>query len=175
MFHVKHVSYETLNSKCKKAFTCTMPKVFTSKNQKTGELGESIACKWLKNNGYGIVERNYTRKWGEIDIVAKKANKTHFIEVKSVSCAPDFFSHGRLVEIAVPLGGTLDRVNSQGSIDSSFRPEDNMHPEKLKRLYRTIEGYLASNNVLDEWQLDLLCVYIVHDTKKAKVTLFENV
>lgn len=133
-----------------------MPKVFTSKTQKTGALGESIACRHLQSKGYRVIERNYTRKWGEIDIVAEKSKRTHFIEVKCVSCV------------------TLDDINTANSTNT-FRPEENMHHEKLKRLYRTIEGYLASNNVLKEWQLDLLCVYIVHDTKKAKVTFFENI
>jgi len=59
-----------------------------SKSRKTGDLGESIACRFLINKGFSIVERNYLKKWGEIDIIAKKDGKAHFIEVKSVSCPP---------------------------------------------------------------------------------------
>ncbi len=60
-----------------------MPKVFTSEKQKIGELGENIAVKFLTKKGFFISERNYTKKWGEIDIIAEKNNKLYFIEVKS--------------------------------------------------------------------------------------------
>ena len=45
-----------------------MPKVFTSRSQRTGELGEKIAVKYLESKGFSVLERNYTKKWGEIDI-----------------------------------------------------------------------------------------------------------
>src|SRR3989344_3890108 len=62
-----------------------MPKVFTSKTQKIGEIGENLAIKFLMKHGFTILDRNYTKKWGEIDIVAEKESKIHFVEVKSVS------------------------------------------------------------------------------------------
>ena len=62
-----------------------MPKVFTSETQKKGEIGENIAVKFLMKHNFSIIERNYTKKWGEIDIIAEKSNKLYFIEVKSVS------------------------------------------------------------------------------------------
>ena len=62
-----------------------MPKVFTSETQKIGEIGENMAVKFLVKHGFSILDRNYTKKWGEIDIVAEKNNKLYFVEVKSVS------------------------------------------------------------------------------------------
>jgi putative endonuclease len=59
-----------------------MPKIFTSKTQIIGEIGENIAVKFLMKHNFQILERNYTKKWGEIDIVGKKLGKLHFIEVK---------------------------------------------------------------------------------------------
>ncbi|MBX4181397.1 YraN family protein, partial [Candidatus Parcubacteria bacterium] len=56
-----------------------------TEKRKLGDIGENIACDFLKNRGYTIVERNYLRKWGEIDIVARKGEVIHFVEVKSVS------------------------------------------------------------------------------------------
>ncbi len=47
-----------------------------------GDLGEDLACKFLLKKDFVIIERNYLRKWGEIDIIAKKNAKIHFIEVK---------------------------------------------------------------------------------------------
>ena len=113
-----------------------MPKVFTSSSQKTGEIGENIAVKFLMKHDFSILDRNYTKKWGELDIVAEKQNKLYFIEVKSVTR-----------EI-------LDDVIHETTSD--YRPEDNMHPWKMKRMARTIQIYLFSKNIPDnkEWQVD---------------------
>lgn len=48
-----------------------------------GKLGEDIACKYLEKNGYEIWGRNIDYKVSEIDIIAIKDKKYHFIEVKS--------------------------------------------------------------------------------------------
>ena len=49
----------------------------------TGESGESIAVKFLKKNGYKIIERNYRCNLGEIDIIARDGRVLAFIEVKA--------------------------------------------------------------------------------------------
>ncbi len=49
----------------------------------TGESGESIAVKFLKKNGYKILEQNYRCKLGEIDIIARDGRVLAFIEVKA--------------------------------------------------------------------------------------------
>jgi putative endonuclease len=33
-------------------------------------LGEEAACRYLKNKGYSILERNFRKSYGEIDIIA---------------------------------------------------------------------------------------------------------
>ena len=50
-----------------------------------GDTGEEVACKYLEARGFKVLERNYLRKWGEIDIIAEKAKRLYFVEVKSVS------------------------------------------------------------------------------------------
>ena len=133
-----------------------MPKIFTSEKQKIGEIGENIAVKFLVKHGFSILDRNYTKKWGEIDIVAEKAGKLYFIEVKSVSRE------------------TLDNVIHE-TLD--YKPEDNMHPWKLKRLSRTIQTYLLSKKISDEkeWQVDLLVVFLDIKNKKAKVKVVSDI
>ena len=54
-------------------------------HNKIGKIGEEIAVKYLRKEGYYIVERNYRNKFGEIDIIAAKNDYTIFIEVKSRS------------------------------------------------------------------------------------------
>jgi len=130
-----------------------MPKVFTSKSQKTGQMGEMLATMYLENHGFRIISRNYTRKWGEIDIITEKDDKLHFIEVKSVS-----------------------RERKQSSMYENYRPEENMHQLKLVRIYRTIQSYLMDKEIPDsvEWQLDLVCVYLDPVNRRAKIKKIEN-
>jgi Holliday junction resolvase-like predicted endonuclease len=133
-----------------------------------GDLGEDIACKYLKRKGFRILDRNYLRKWGEIDIVAEKGSITSFIEVKTVSRES---SKGG----SLPVGRQGSRVTSIQK--TAFRPEDNVHPAKLKRLYRAIQTYLLDNKVAEskEWRIDVACVYLDIPAKRAKVELIENV
>ena len=48
-----------------------------------GNLAEEKACKFLDENGFTIVERNFYSRFGEIDIIALKDEVLHFVEVKS--------------------------------------------------------------------------------------------
>ena len=132
-------------------------KKFTSNSQKIGELGEEIACKFLVKHGFSVLERNYTKKWGEIDIIAEKKEKIHFIEVKSVSKPSlDIVTHE-----------TLDQ----------YHPEYNMHPWKLKRLSRTIQTYFISKKIGEnkDWQFDLMVVFMDLKNKKAKIKIIEDI
>jgi putative endonuclease len=146
-----------LSNKCLNVSRDTIAmKNFTSEKQKIGKLGEDVACKYLKKKGFVILERNYTRKWGEIDIVSEKNNKLYFGEVKSVSC--DFLP------------------NLKDESPFAKRPEENMHPWKLKRLHKIIETYLISHRIGNKsWQLDLLLVYLDLNNRKAKVKVLENI
>ncbi len=48
-----------------------------------GDKAEELACGFLYDNGFMIVERNFYSRFGEIDIIATKDEVLHFIEVKS--------------------------------------------------------------------------------------------
>lgn len=130
-----------------------------TEKQKIGQIGEDSACKWLESRGYKVIERNYLKKWGEIDIIAKKGNKIHFVEVKAVSRE-------------IPDGD----VTHVTPIDS-YRAEDNMHPWKLERLGRTIQSYLLERNVSDEtnWQFDVITVHIDMSKRISRVFLLEDI
>jgi putative endonuclease len=125
-----------------------------TQKQQLGKLGEDLTCRFLIRNGFEVTERNYWQKCGEIDIIVKKANIIHFIEVKSVSC---------------------ENINDVS--DSGYRPEDNLHPWKLERLSRTIQVYLTENGVSDEtdWQFDVITIYIDIKSRVSRVNFLENI
>ncbi len=129
-----------------------MIRIFTSERQRTGELGELLAIKYLSEHGYVTRETNYSCRFGEIDIIAVSRGTIHFIEVKSVS------------------------RESKDQSKNNYLPEFNVSREKLKKLSRTIEVYI-SRNVSREtnFQVDIICVSIYRDLNKAYIKLFENI
>ncbi|HOD54385.1 MAG TPA: YraN family protein [Candidatus Cloacimonadota bacterium] len=54
-------------------------KINTTEN---GRFGEDLAVKYLTEQSYQIIERNYHIFGGEIDIIAQDGNELAFIEVK---------------------------------------------------------------------------------------------
>lgn len=51
--------------------------------KKIGKQGEDWAAAYLLEQDYQIIERNWRCRTGEIDIVAEKANKLIFVEVRT--------------------------------------------------------------------------------------------
>ena len=47
-----------------------------------GRFGEEEAAKYLRRHGYRIVETNYSCRFGEIDLIARKRGVIAFVEVK---------------------------------------------------------------------------------------------
>jgi putative endonuclease len=56
----------------------------TRARQRTGEIGERIACKRLEADGWLIIERNARTSAGEIDAIAMDASTLVFVEVKTM-------------------------------------------------------------------------------------------
>ena len=56
-----------------------------TEKRRVGDAGENLACRYLENKGYRIIERNFSCRSGEIDIIAALPSKNIlcFIEVKS--------------------------------------------------------------------------------------------
>jgi len=127
-----------------------------TRKREVGDKGEEVVCRYLEGKGYEIVGRNYLKPWGEIDIIAKKGSIISFVEVKSVS---------------------RSLSDSHKGSRETYRPEENMHPNKVKRLHRAIQTYLLDHKIQEgiEWQLDLACVYLDFNTHKARVEMLENV
>lgn len=84
-----------------------------------GILGEQIAIEYLKQQGYSILERNYTEKSGEIDIISRIKNVIVFVEVKR--------------RTGNKYGNGLESVT----------------PEKISRIIKTAELYLLRKKMSD--------------------------
>lgn len=140
-----------------------------TQKQKIGRLGEDIATKYLVNKGFSIICQNYLKKCGEIDIIAQKGKKLHFIEVKTVSHVT---SHGlNLCDVTL-----RPRRESGDSETDKYRAEDNIHEYKLKRLARTIQLYLLEKHAKGEpeWQFDAIVVRLDTKNHQAKVKFLED-
>lgn len=54
-----------------------------SSNLAVGMIGEELAVRYLKKKGFKILSKNYRAGRTEIDIIAQKKDKIHFVEVKT--------------------------------------------------------------------------------------------
>lgn len=104
-----------------------------NKKKKIGKLGEELAIKYLIDQGYKIIEKNFECKIGEIDIIAKDKNEIVFIEVKS-----------RKVLV---YGEPVDAVDTI----------------KKKHIYRTAQYFLLIHNALEVFtRIDVIEVYMMN-------------
>ncbi len=52
-------------------------------NKELGRRGEEIAVRYLQKKGYGLLDRNYYTRFGELDIICEKNKELIFVEVKT--------------------------------------------------------------------------------------------
>ncbi len=113
--------------------------------RKTGALGEKIACNFLGNNGYKIIETNYRCRDGEVDIVARQRDALVFVEVKTRKSL---------------IFGT---------------PEESITPAKMQKLKAVAEYYNQNHDDLpSEWRIDVVAIEINSAGKIARIELIEN-
>lgn len=122
-----------------------------TEKQKIGEIGENIAVKHLVKQRYKILDRNFRKPWGEIDIIAKKDNILYFVEVKSVSYETAKFN--------------------------DYDPENNVDDWKIKKLNRVIQSYLGYIKAPEEqqWQINIMAIFVDLKNKKAKIRITEDI
>ncbi len=125
-----------------------------SAKRRLGNVGEDIAATFLESRGFQILERNYLRTWGEIDIVAVKGDSVRFVEVKAVS---------------------RESLGSISREKEGYRPEEQVHPAKLRRLCRTAEMYMNEKGDERDFQIDVVTVYMDTKRRVARCRLYEQV
>ena len=90
-------------------------------SRQRGISGESIAARYLEQNGYEIIERNWYCRWGEIDIIAR---------------SPD----GILV---------FAEVKSCGESNKFGDPLEWITPSKIRKIVKSTRQFLFENEIDD--------------------------
>ena len=112
----------------------------------TAKLGEEIATNYLKNKGYKIIERNFRKGYGEIDIIATFQNTLVFIEVKTRTTAL--------------FGGALESIGYH----------------KLKSLIKTAQFYKMLHPKLPEaMRIDAILIDLNSNNEMANLEHVENI
>ena len=122
--------------------------------KRVGRIGESVAAQFLERKGFIILDRNYRKPWGEIDLIAEKAGVVRFVEVKTLS-------RESFPDISREM--------------SDYRPEEQVHPAKLRKIARTAELYMNGKRDDREYQIDVVGVFLNVKTRQARCRLFEQV
>ncbi len=102
-----------------------------------------------------VIERNFLRPWGEVDVICRFGQQLRFIEVKTISRA------------------TSNDEGSRGT--PNMTAEDHVHPAKLQRLARTVETYMADRPGDIDYQIDLVTVELDMRTRTARCKLYEQI
>lgn len=111
-----------------------------------GKRGEDIAVEFLKKKGHKILERNFRKSYGEIDIISIHQNTLVFTEVKT-------------------------RTSNQFGT-----PFESITSWKLKSLVKTAQLYKASHPKLPSaLRIDAVSVKLLENGEAESIEHMENV
>lgn len=100
-----------------------------AEHNELGKLGEDLAVEFLQNNGYTILETNWTFQKAEIDIIAQIEDTLAIVEVKTRS--------------SVELGLPQDFVNSK----------------KIKLLTKAVDNYVVEKKLDINVRFDIIAIH----------------
>ncbi|MCR4428886.1 MAG: YraN family protein [Caldiserica bacterium] len=110
-----------------------------------GPHGEKLAEKFLRRAGFRILERNFRRKGGEIDLVCVKNGVIVFVEVKTRKSL------------------------------ASGHPLESLTPFKKERLLRTGYQYLAEKQIFEKaFRFDLVAILLDTGGRVREIQHIEN-
>lgn len=114
-------------------------------NRDIGNFGEELAVKYLSNNGYFIMARNFRCRLGELDIIAKDKGYIAFIEVKT-------------------------RYN-----DYYGSPGEAVNYQKQTRIYRAAQTFISTNRLENNnFRFDVVEILIKLQNNKYNLKLIKN-
>lgn len=114
------------------------------KNAQTGKLGETIAVDFLIQQDFSILQTNFHSLYGEIDIIAQKNCKIHFVEVKT-------------------------RKNLSFGL-----PIQSYHYAKQQKIIKTAFIYLDKIQEKRSFQFDFISILLCQDNSVSEIYLMEN-
>jgi putative endonuclease len=110
-----------------------------------GTRSEQAAANFLKGLGYRIVARNFSCKFGELDLVAVDGRCVVFVEVRST-------------------GG-----------DDALRPALSVNTAKQRRLTRLAQYYLQRYKLQDHFgRFDVLAIHWPPDREEPEIMHYKN-
>lgn len=109
-----------------------------AEHNELGKFGEELAVEFLQQNGYDILETNWTFQKAEIDIIAQKDSTLAVIEVKTRS--------------SIVFG----------------LPQDFVKPKKIQLLVKAVNEYIVSNDLDVDVRFDIIAIYKEDNTYKIE-------
>lgn len=111
-----------------------------------GAKGENVAAKFLEEHGYVILDRNWNLHRGcEIDIVARKDDVFHFVEVKTRTS------------------------------DDRSAPVAAINREKMRNICKAVNAYRAKNGYrYSAYSIDSIGI-VFHSDDDVKIDMYENI
>jgi len=170
-----------------------------AKHNNIGKIGEEIAVKYLINNNFNILERNFNCREGEIDIICNKKEEIYRDRIfsNSVSCEIDNIVSDNQKIIGKCVTHEMKKKDNAKKIyfievksksvksfteiiennKDPFAPEKNFSFHKKQKMYKAIKYYLFKNDLnLDiDCDIMLVIVYINEKMKQGKVKIYESV
>ncbi|KKR02649.1 MAG: hypothetical protein UT29_C0001G0129 [Candidatus Yanofskybacteria bacterium GW2011_GWA1_39_13] len=133
---------------CGQKISDNLVKMTQGKTSELGFLAENLVARYLEKRGYTVLELNYRKPWGEIDIIALKEGILVFVEVKA-----------------------------NRKIIVGFEPELRANSSKMIKVVRTARTYLAEKKYdsEQEWQIDIISVGLDESKGVAKIKHFKNI
>jgi len=111
----------------------------------TGRLGESLAAEFLLGQGYAIVEKNYRKRYGEVDIIARDGDTLVFVEVKTRQ--------------STVFGTPFEAVDGR----------------KQRQLSRVAQEYLQSRGLIDApARFDVVAIRLDRDSRPTAIDHLKN-
>jgi putative endonuclease len=111
----------------------------------TGRRGESLALEFLIGLRYAIVEKNYRKQYGEVDIIARDGDTLVFIEVKTRQ--------------TTVFGTPFEAVDAR----------------KQRQISRIAQEYIQSHRLGDEpARFDVIAVRLERDNQPATIDHMKN-
>ena len=98
-----------------------------------GTIGENVASNYLLQKNYAILQRNWRYKHWEVDIIALRNNKLHFVEVKT-------------------------RTNRKFG-----NPESAVNEKKMNHLKNAAEAFLMQNPTYTNIQFDVIAILLTNN------------